>query len=862
MTWPKTRWHVVVVIATVVIPFLFFWKLFLPSIEERLIFRGDFLNQHYVWKSYALKEISDGNMPLWNPHVLGGVAFHANPQVGLFYPPTYLLMPFLNGPSLEYRALEAYQLAHLSWAGVGIFCLLGSFGVQRFAALTASLVIMFTGFFTTPGHHALVVTASWIPWVLLSIKKRGDSPNKTSIVWASASVAMLILGGHPQVAYYGIVLATIWAIWLQGVLTSLRVTAAAIVVGVMLSAIQWLPTLQLASDSNRAETDYAYSTTFDLSSYFFSGALVPRGQIILPGQDGATPLHLYVGVGTLLLAVIGLLLSQLRLRWFFAATATTGLFLSLGHASLLFDVFYLAVPGFSQFRIPYRLLGIYAIGMAGLAALGFEVVASPGPRARRRLRTILFGWWIVAAALVVWSAVTRGHLDSISLGPAQIERIVGAMYWTVALVIANGLVLTLRLWQPRHKIVTALFLAILALDLGAFVKDRAQHPASTLVRAGERPIHRLARSQAYLARHVSNSNLESYAMLHGTHFLGGQDSLIDRRYVELMERSGTSANILSILNAKYVGRTQNPNEYPWCGQRYASPLPILDVPESLSPAKLVLETPLSYSVLEILWSRLGDGGSAVAATIRINDKVHRLSGDKPLRISTSDPSLLQSITVDVPAGTPGIRIEDIELDLNPIGLLADTIRLGNIRLNLHTLPRAFFAETMPQERSLGDFDIKDLDCWTVHEPIYIEAPRPPQSGQPLASPENPKGKDTEGRAFHALFRKNLVDVQEYTAERITLGVRAPRDGFVILSDTLRPGWSVRVDGEPSPVFRAQSALRAVQVKKGERTVQWLYRPSSLLFGSAISLAGLALIIGGAAWRVVRRKPGAATSGPL
>ena len=114
-----------------------------------MVFRGDFLNQHYVWKSYLLTRVKQGEVPLWNPHVLSGTAFHANPQVGLFYPPNYFLLAFHSDGEVSYRALEALQLAHQVIAGIGMWLLLRSLGLGLGAAWTGALVGMFTGFFTS-----------------------------------------------------------------------------------------------------------------------------------------------------------------------------------------------------------------------------------------------------------------------------------------------------------------------------------------------------------------------------------------------------------------------------------------------------------------------------------------------------------------------------------------------------------------------------------------------------------------------------------------------------------------------------------------------------------------------------------------
>jgi hypothetical protein len=88
-------------------------------------------------------------------------------------------------------------------------------------------------------------------------------------------------------------------------------------------------------------------------------------------------------------------------------------------------------------------------------------------------------------------------------------------------------------------------------------------------------------------------------------------------------------------------------------------------------------------------------------------------------------------------------------------------------------------------------------------------------------------------------------------ERVVLRVRAPARGFLFLADTSYPGWTVRVDGRPAELLRADYTFRAVEVPAGESEVVFAYRPPSLRWGAALSLAGLvvALALG---W--TRRKP--------
>ncbi len=816
-----------------ILPFLLYWKLFHPDPEERQIFRGDFLNQHYVWKSYALSRVKAFELPLWNPHILGGEAFHANPQVGIFYPPTYLLVPFHSDGRVSYLALEAYQLLHQAFAGVGMLLFMRSLGAGTMGALAAAVVFTFTGFFTTPGHQAIVLTASWIPWVLLAIRRAFERKSPFRSVLLALAVAMMILAGHPQVAYYGLLLACAYSLFEAR--ASLLHLLPALLLGVGVAFVQLLPTYDLASESSRIELGYDYSTSFGFSPYFLSAVLAPRGQVPLPGQDGAAPLHVYAGIGTLLFAFIGVAFSKNRARLFFAAAALFALLLSFGKDSPLYDFFYAALPGLGSFRVPYRLLGVWGLGCSVTAGLGIEAMASASRKDRLRLRSVAQGAFAALLTLWLWAALVHTRLlsNAGSLEPRDVERVVGSAHWAVLLMALHFLLFLLFLWRRQageDRYVLPAMVALLAIDMAAFVKDRAQHPYSTLARADERPVHRFLKAQGPKGRYATPSSLQSYSMLFGTEHASGHAALVDSRYQALLDRSRTSANALSILNVKLVPLSHPTSVYPWCGARYASPLPIIDLPPELTPAKLSISPPIRGARRVVFyWTPLGSGGTGV---IEIGGSSHPLVGGEPLSLDFLEPTSLSELRVLVNKANPGIRIEDVEVDLNPIGLKSDFLEIDGMGINLHALPRSYFIvpSSVPSEIQT----VESLGCWSVHQGIQVIDPE-------------------TGEGASGFFRKDAAEIESYEPERVEIATDSPRDGFLVFSDTYRPGWSARVDGVKAPILRAHAAFRAVRVPAGKHRVLFLYRPASLRLGAAVSLLALSLLVLWPAISWIRRK---------
>ncbi len=87
-----------------------------------------------------------------------------------------------------------------------------------------------------------------------------------------------------------------------------------------------------------------------------------------------------------------------------------------------------------------------------------------------------------------------------------------------------------------------------------------------------------------------------------------------------------------------------------------------------------------------------------------------------------------------------------------------------------------------------------------------------------------------------------ADIRAYAPERVEIAVDAPRDAFLVLTDTHYPGWEARVDDSPVEILRANGLFRAVRVAAGRHQVVFEYRPASLRWGAVLSLLSVALLV--------------------
>ena len=61
---------------------------------------------------------------------------------------------------------------------------------------------------------------------------------------------------------------------------------------------------------------------------------------------------------------------------------------------------------------------------------------------------------------------------------------------------------------------------------------------------------------------------------------------------------------------------------------------------------------------------------------------------------------------------------------------------------------------------------------------------------------------------------------------------------MLLADTFYPGWSVTIDGQASPLYRANVSVRGVPVPSGTHRVHFGYEAPGLIRGLQVTAAAL------------------------
>ncbi len=822
------RWvHGFALAVLLVLPLIFFWQMIVegqePPAPDTQAWRP--LGK---WREDA--EAAHGGLPLWCPAIFSGMpaqgSFIAAPSAPLD------LMRQLREAVGNGVGLTLYL--HLIVGSLALYLWLIRMGRSPLAAAGGTLVFTLTPYLLgmlAAGHNTKIRAFFMVPLVFLALETLLSRRTLAAAVFLGLALAYQLWCNHPQITYYTVLLAGLYALGVlllerperwrgRGLTWGLLAALLAIVIagGLILepyaSVLEYSPhSIRGATSALREAGDAAGGAGWDYATAWS----YPPGELIcflfpawfgLEGQTywGTLPMtqstH-YLGVTVLLVALFGAALTAGRRRWVLLGLSLFVLLVGFGrHLPLLYRPMYLLLPMFKSFRVPSMIYALLPIPAALLVARGLDAVrgdevwGGPAPRGRKgevlRARGLVGHWGIVTLALV-------GLL---------------VLWLAAGGAIADGM---------RRA--------------GSFVKAEEV--------AGLRP------EQLQALRSMSITQLRS----------GGAALIVQRMG---MLRASVTAGLLLLALSAVVLEARRRRWLPAqaaallvCGvlvadlwvvdRKFYQPVPasrgkVLLQPDELT--RFLEQQPRPFRVAPL--RRSGEAAAREFASNRYAAfGLETVGGYQPAKLQIYDDVLRSGAIDQLPVLSmlnAVFLISDQELEGQAFPLAARPRVLGGQQLYVYRNPlgerRAWF---VPTARALPD---GRAVLAALQEPTFE-----PGAVAYLTS------ADAAGLP-PALSAGEVLDLA-VDPGRIEARVRVagPEPGLLVLSEIFyAPGWRLRVDDQPQPIRRVNHVLRAAVVPPGEHLVRMeavsRARAAGRLVSRVASVAALGLL--GFAWFRGRR----------
>jgi hypothetical protein len=411
----------------------------------------DFRYYHFSLAWFVARSFERGELPLWDPYTYCGMPIYADLTMQLFYPPApaaILLSNWTGGGHLLYF-LELQLVAHVFLSGALTYWLLRRLGAGRAAALAGATVYQLGAYMASQTEHlGAIDAAAWLPLAWLAVVVLAERFEWRWLGALAFALAMSILAGFPAasavVFISSLLLALILAALQQASWRLPVYVAAGAVWGVLLSAIQIFPTLQLSRLSVAQYRSHFLGTGGGMPLASLVSLVDPNhyGLFQFDGSTWKLPwdptfLYTYCGIPALLFVALALVFRKSRYTAAFALLTVCAALWMLGDSTpvgrTVFRLLPEAVKGslYAQFA-----LCAFSLGMAVLAGLGAQQLLHSRPRWMQAAMVAMVA--VIAADLIAVSSgrpmntvdqradpgIAYDHFDRWPQIPAEIRRLV------------------------------------------------------------------------------------------------------------------------------------------------------------------------------------------------------------------------------------------------------------------------------------------------------------------------------------------------------------------------------------------------------------------------------------------------------
>ena len=377
---------------------------------------NDQYSSGYAYRAWAAEWWKKlGHVPLWNPEIFGGMPFVGGMHGDVLYPTAWLRLVLPT-----HVAMNLGFAIHYVLAGLFMYFFLRRWRASWTGSVVGGLAYQLAGVigsYVSPGHDGKLFVTTMLPLALLGLTLGIRDRRLEGYAILAIAVGLTMLSPHPQMAQYALLAAglfTLYLVFADGSVTgtlprvkALGLAAAGVVVGVGVSAIQYMPFYAYIPYSPRDTSvlhDFAWSAAYAIPWSHVPEFVIPRftGESFTGTYWGPNGIKLhseYLGLLVVALACVGTLdRARRRMIIWLGAIGLLFLLIALGSSTPFFRLWWEIVPFSKSMRAPGMALFVVAFVTSVLAAFGVDRITS---RASRRFAGVAVGVGIAFAIIGV-----------------------------------------------------------------------------------------------------------------------------------------------------------------------------------------------------------------------------------------------------------------------------------------------------------------------------------------------------------------------------------------------------------------------------------------------------------------------------
>jgi hypothetical protein len=432
---------------------LFFFQIILGT----AFFGWDILDYHYPYLYQTINAYRSFDY-LWSPFVLSGYPVFADPQAAISYPFNILLSLLKVNPG--YIIIELQLIFHFMLAGIFSYYYFVKIGFKNNLSFFGSLIFIFGGFMAThTEHYGTIDAIAWMPLILILLENYFENKkNLFYILLAGLVFGVSILAGHVQTSLNIAYLIILYIAWktifikvknVQKLWIFIKCNSVLFTISALIALVQILPTLQLMTNSPRAEMTLDGSMAANLVPIHLISLFIPY----FFGKFGFSPSwfpreivesHLYMGLIPAVLLICGFIIFSSKVNetkdsimnfWFIVTPIY--LLMSFGGETILHYINYYFVPGYGKLRRSYNFYSIVSFGFALISIYSLSYLkkefSSLSAIINKIVTVILIAFGVLLSLFYITIVINKDYIDI--LKPIMNNLVIGililVLFWLI-----------------------------------------------------------------------------------------------------------------------------------------------------------------------------------------------------------------------------------------------------------------------------------------------------------------------------------------------------------------------------------------------------------------------------------------------